>query len=118
MPLPTHVAEAVDTLLDGPPPEGEYADGHACQGARFHSPTPLVLTRVWITPEPLESARDSNVLQVMLCPTCAANLRVLQRLLVATKGELPWKVRREFGNDLRLLAMKGWERFTRGGTDG
>lgn len=115
MGLPTHVAEAVESLLDGPPDEGEYAaDGAACGGARFHSPTPLTLVKVWITPGP----DDDESSLVRLCPTCAANLRILQRLLVASNGDLPWVTRREFGNDLRLLAMRGWERYTRGGSSG
>lgn len=29
-------------------------------------------------------------------------------MLHSTNGELEWKVRREFGNDLRALALTGW----------
>jgi hypothetical protein len=119
--LPTHIAEAItENFGKGSVPKfGWYADGEStCEGAAFHSPTPLVLVNVWITPEPIGKADDASEYQATLCPTCAANLGVLQSLLVATEGELAWAVRREFGNTLRLLAMRGWDRYKKEGASG
>lgn len=117
MGFPTHVAEAIDDLLgkSATPSEGVHARGGiACEGAAFHSPTPLTVVECWITPEPMSEAKNTKRFKVMLCPTCAANLRVLQSLLVASEGELPWVVRREFGNVLRGIALRGWDGFNKG----
>ena len=71
-------------------------DERECVGATFHSPNPLVLNEVEV---------DGEV--VLLCGTCLANLRVLQHLIENTDGDLPWVVRRDFGNKIRALAFKG-----------
>lgn len=94
------------SLLEGNPERGWYATDVECEGAKFHSPTPLTVEDVFLCP-------DTNGPTATLCPTCAANLRVLTSLLVKTSGDLPWPVRREFGNQLRALAEKGWEWYVR-----
>lgn len=73
-----------------------------CEGASFHSPQPLVVREVAL------SEADGG-LTAWLCGTCRDNLHLLQALLAATGGELPWPVRREFGNKLRSLAIEGWK---------
>jgi hypothetical protein len=57
-----------------------------------------------------ENARKTGE-SVFLCGTCAANLTVLLRLMAASSGELPWEVRREFGNTIRALADKAWSYY-------
>lgn len=107
------IAEAVAEHLGEFTPENGWYDPAdiQCQGAAFHSPTPLTMVDTWITPESLSSASDAEDLIVQLCPTCAGNLDVLKALLLATNGELPWVVRRAFGNKVRALAQRGWARY-------
>jgi len=87
-----------------PPRGGLWAIDRACEGARFHSPTPLVLTEVALAP-------DGEGTTVKLCGLCADTLAVFQALLVAHQGIVHWQVRRDFGNVLRALAMTGWEDY-------
>lgn len=97
MPFPRQVASAlVDTDTSVLP--GTLAYEEKCQGAKFHSPNPLVLHEVALGSE-----------QVLLCGTCQANLEVLRHLLVHNEGELDWSVRREFGNQIRALAEREWQ---------
>lgn len=97
MKFPQRVRTALaETDCSGLP--GTLALDRECAGAKFHSPTPLVLHEVEVGGDP-----------VLLCGTCAANLRVLQHLLVQTDGDLPWTVRREFGNLIRAIALRGWQ---------
>jgi hypothetical protein len=71
---------------------GVVATGdRVCEGAAYHSPTPLLLHEVEL--------KDRTVL---LCGTCRGNLAVLHTLLRAD-DELPWTVMRCFGNLLRSL---------------
>lgn len=109
MSFPPHVAEAIGDHLDLPPaPGGFYAlADEVCEGARFHSPKPLVLLKVSIRPGKPQKGDETAT----LCPTCAANFGLLQNLLVATDGNLSWPTRREFGNQLRALALTGWTRY-------
>jgi hypothetical protein len=69
-------------------------EGRQCEGAKFHSPNPLLLSEV-----------EVRGTVVLLCGTCLANLRVLQHLLVKNDGDLPWPVLRDFGNQIRALAL-------------
>lgn len=92
-----------------------------CEGAKFHSPrplftqhTPLVLREWW----PEAHAEDSDGIghwvwapKASLCGTCRDNLNILLQMLYATNGDLDWSIRREYGNVLRGLAMRGWEWF-------
>lgn len=97
MPVPKHVQAALAETNTASLP-GTLAYGQECAGAKFHSPTPLLLTRV--------SLGDDSV---WLCGTCCANLSVLQHLLATHNGDLPWTVRREFGNLIRAIALRSWE---------
>lgn len=107
MALPPHIAQAVTSggvHLPGRP-------GVDCEGARFHSPTPLFTAEVALCPVEW-GAVPSGAPTAMLCGTCRDNLLLLQRLLGAYGGGLAWEVRREFGNDIRRLAYAGWEAFS------
>lgn len=68
-----------------------------CAGAKFHSPKPLLVHRVELP--------NSHV--VHLCGVCRDNLRLLWELQTVRQGQLPWNIRREFGNQLRSLAISG-----------
>jgi hypothetical protein len=100
------IAEARGLSLPGILAEAELV----CQGARFHSPRPLVVREYVvrggkvIPVDTTESPEDS----VWLCGTCASNVEVMTSLLVAYNGSLSWQARREFGNDVRAIAERGW----------
>jgi hypothetical protein len=97
MTFPQRVQAALaETDTTGLP--GLLALGRACVGAKFHSPNPLILHEVKVGSEAL-----------LLCGTCQTNLEVLQHLLVQNGGDLPWQVRREFGNLIRAIALQWWE---------
>lgn len=107
MPTPPNIAEATagwsfESGID-------LADDRMCVGARFHSPQPLLLHEVDLD---VWSGRKGE--QVFLCATCRDNLSVLQDLLKEHNGILPWKVRREFGNQIRALGMRGWGIYSDG----
>ena len=105
MTFPDKIASALDEAGVDVPREGWFSREVECSGARFHSPTPLVVRDVWLSPDGNKGA------SALLCGTCADNLSVLQDLLVKHDGDLPWPVRREFGNMIRALALKGWEDY-------
>lgn len=91
-------------------------DDSVCEGAKFHSPrplfvqhTPLVLREWW--PETSEHAYWVWGPRAALCGVCRDNLNILLQMLHATDGDLDWAIRREFGNNLRALAHKGWSWF-------
>lgn len=96
MALPPETAAALRMvpaeILPGPLADDE----RACDGAQFHSPTPLVLHKV-----DLPDGR-----RVTLCGCCRDNVGVLVAL-VKTYGlaKLEWPLRREFGNRLRQLVI-------------
>jgi hypothetical protein len=98
------VSHAIDAALEAHGvPNQDYvrAAEHPCEGAKFHSPRPLV-TRLnrWL------AARQDEI-AVFLCPTCEANLAVLLHLLRASDSPpLDWTVLREFGNQLRALGQR------------
>lgn len=106
-PVPPNLADALEA--HGVVPEWGEAnlDGEPCEGADHHSPIPLTIGAVSLNPFDV----DDDEMCASLCPTCEANMHLLQALLVRTNGELPWIVRREFGNGVRVLAMKGWKHF-------
>lgn len=111
MTLPDRLAAALDEVgLDTPPDEifsrssGVFARDVECLGAKFHSPNPLILRNTHVSP-------DQRGETVLLCGTCADNLTVLQTLLLKHGGDLPWPVRREFGNLVRALALRGWDDY-------
>lgn len=93
MALPNAIAEALRDVDPSTLP-GPMAVDQECEGAKFHSPTPLVL---------FEVAGPSRTLH--LCGTCRANYLVLRALMIHYDRELEWPVRREFGNKLRGLLI-------------
>lgn len=85
-----------------------------CQGARHHSPRPmavhdvlLVLPGWWADADP-RSTPWADAPRAYVCGTCHDNLIIMLRVLHATNGQAEWALRREFGNDLRALARRGW----------
>lgn len=103
MTFPERLATALDEA--GITPEtGSFARETDCEGARFHSPNPLVIREVCLAP-------DNEGVSALLCGTCADNLAVLQSLLLRHDGDVEWPVRREFGNLVRALALRGWEDY-------
>ena len=89
-------------------------DDRSCEGARFHSPTPLFVRDVpLVKPEwwPEDQRRTWSWPTAYLCGICRDNLDILLQMLKATEGNLDWPIRREFGNELRSLALKGWKWF-------
>ena len=92
MPVPPLIREALHQSGEGTLP-GIAADA-ACQGAKHHSPRPLLLREV-----ALPDGRNA-----LLCGTCADNLETLVHLLRTAHGPLPWPLKREFGNQIRALA--------------
>lgn len=91
MPFPRRIA-GVLARHPGLTDSRTLTDTKLCAGAQFHSPTPLEVHEVVL---------DERT--VYLCGTCRDNLRLFQEMLDAEGGELSWLVRREFGNQLRLL---------------
>jgi hypothetical protein len=65
---------------------------YACQGAKFHSPTPLEVHLVTV-----------NRKSVYLCGVCRDNLALLIDLTEAVEKPLKWAVLREFGAGIRNL---------------
>lgn len=102
------ISEAKGLSLPGILAEAELV----CEGARFHSPRPLVVREYVVrgskvTPvEGLDAPEDA----VWLCGTCASNVEVMSSLLDAYNGALAWEARREFGNSVRAIAERGWIR--------
>lgn len=99
MEFPKTIKSALERYPMVNPPSIAYSYEHACEGARHHSPMPLVVHLVTIS----DKARE-----VWLCPTCRDNLKVLRHFIVEHNGDVPWVLRREFGNILRALAFEDW----------
>lgn len=107
--LPPHTRAAIESL-GGIVIMGET--DQECEGARYHSPRPLMVNSIrltsasWFPTAPRPVWLDAPT--AWLCGTCEANISLLLQMLYASQGEVSWSVRREFGNALRALAMKGW----------
>lgn len=99
MSFPERTREAL-AVIDCSSLAGTLSLDRVCTGAKFHSPTPLILHEVKIGPEPEQV--------VWLCGTCSDNLSVLRHLLTESGGDLPWALRREFGNMIRAIALREW----------
>lgn len=90
MPVSPAIARAL-TRAPGAALPGDPSEGTECEGAKFHSPTPLRVHLVdlgtgrWVT----------------LCGTCRDNAAVLVLLEQLGIDDVPW--RRGFGNRLRRL---------------
>jgi len=109
MKFPATVAGALQDLGGNEVLSGIVSTEADCEGAKFHSPTPLLIRKVTLVPT---SWVDGVILEtVWLCGVCADNLEVLLYLLQSKEGELPWGIKREFGNLIRALAMRSWERY-------
>lgn len=91
--IPQDVLELVEGSPDLDLP-GIPACKHECEGSRFHSPRPM-LVRPFAMP-------DAPGGMMYLCGTCADNVHLLLALL--NQGEVPWSVRRYFGNIIRAVA--------------
>lgn len=89
--------EVLALVKDTPSAElpGLLAETHGCQGAKFHSPRPMVV-------HPFRVDGPSGERVIHLCGTCEDNVRLLTALMRAT--EVPWRVRRCFGNQVRNVA--------------
>jgi len=108
MPLPEHVRALLDEGGDWHLPgevEGE------CEGSRYHSPTPLLVSTVPLVPPEWTGKGSAASPRVVLCGTCRDNLTVLQRILLAKDGDIPWQARREFGNTIRAIGDRGWRLY-------
>lgn len=92
MPVSPAIAVALARTAESTLP-GESSDGADCEGAKFHSPTPL---RVHLVD--LGQGR-----WVRLCGTCRDNAAVLLLLEQLGADDVPW--RRGFGNQLRRLLI-------------
>lgn len=66
---------------------------HECQGSKFHSPRPMV-----VHPFPMPHVPGE---MIYLCGTCSDNVRLL--LALESQGEVPWTVKRCFGNLVRAV---------------
>lgn len=75
-------------------PPGIPAIEHECQGAKFHSPRPMVVHPFPMPQNPGE--------KIYLCGTCADNVQLL--LAFEAQGPVPWTVKRCFGNLIRAVA--------------
>lgn len=94
---------------------GEHEE--ACEGAVFHSPRPLfvheqlLVDQQWWPMEIQHKVYDKAP-RAYLCGTCRDNLYLLLQMLHASDGTLDWEIRREYGNLLRALALRGWQWFS------
>lgn len=79
-----------------------------CQGSRYHTPTPLDVAPYVFDTDDLCAYYGPSTAATWLCGTCAANLRVFFNLMRATDGDVPWRVRREFGNGIRRIGKMMW----------
>jgi hypothetical protein len=96
VPVHANVYEALADVDQDGLPGTPASDAMSCEGAKFHSPTPLLLHRIELP----------NGRFAVLCGVCRDNLAVLQSLMIE-RPQLPWEIRREFGNKLRALVMEG-----------
>lgn len=93
--VPVIPGEVLALIGDTPGTElpGTTTDQHTCQGAKFHSPTPMLVRSLQLGDE-----------IVYLCGTCTDNVQVLASLLRDRQGDVSWPVRRCFGNLARGVA--------------
>lgn len=97
--MTVNVSLAIEKALDehGLPTTDQpvvRASEHPCEGARFHSPQPLV-TRHW----------KFGDYELYLCLNCESKLEILLHL-EDRSGGLDWPTQREFGNQIRLIATR------------
>jgi hypothetical protein len=87
--LLTHIENAPRAELPG-----ILANEHECQGSKFHSPRPMI-----VHPLPMPHSPGE---MIYLCGTCRDNVLLL--LDLQKEEEMPWPVKRCFGNLVRALA--------------
>lgn len=99
--------------INGLPLPGILAESDvACEGAKHHSPRPLIVQEYEVLKDglrPIHTIADDVPGAVYLCATCADNVRVALSLFASHGGVLPWEARREFGNLVRAIAQKPYE---------
>jgi hypothetical protein len=81
---------------------GITTERHTCQGAKFHSPRPMIVHSFRMGQE-----GDEGEI-VYLCGTCTDNVQVLLTLLKGRGGEVSWPVKRCFGNLVRSVADQAY----------
>lgn len=102
--------------------EDHYAFGflavdRECEGAKYHSPTPLIINNVVCDPEQgfMKIGFAERYFGVMhtawLCSTCADNVALYLQLMKKHEGETSWPMRREFGNQVRTVGDQAWTRY-------
>lgn len=114
MKLPAHLAEVLRSDFTRseetyPLCRVEDSRDQDCAGAMYHTPRPLVLIQCLLVP--LDWLGDIGGEKVWLCGTCRENLEVYQALLWEYHGELPWTLKREFGNMIRALGDRSWDQY-------
>lgn len=102
------IAQAGGLVLPGVLAESPVA----CEAARHHSPRPLLVREYRVTKSGLEvfDGPASEPGTVWLCGTCASNVMVALALFEAHNGVLPWQARREFGNLVRAIAQRPYQK--------
>ncbi len=111
MPLPEHTRALLYAGGDWRLPGDDEA---LCEGSKFHSPTPLFVD-TFVPLIPVQWSAQANAQfspRVSLCGTCRDNLLILQQIMLDRDGDVPWQVRREFGNTIRALADRGWRIYS------
>ena len=105
MPLPEHTQALLhasgEWLLPG-------VEGNPCEGSKFHTPTPMFVDAVPLVPLSWCPSLSLQNETVWLCGVCRDNLSILQQIWISLDGDVPWLVRREFGNAIRALAQQAW----------
>lgn len=91
--IPGEVLAQIEAFPDMELP-GIPTQAHECQGSKFHSPRPMV-----VHPFPMPQTPGEKI---YLCGTCSDNVRLL--LALQAQGEVPWPVKRCFGNLVRAVA--------------
>jgi hypothetical protein len=111
MSVPPTILSLIRTVGGLALPGALAENGDVCEGAKHHSPRPLIVHEFEVRRdglrviEAIEDVPDS----VWLCATCADNVRVALALFASHGGALPWEARREFGNLVRAIAQKPYE---------
>jgi hypothetical protein len=111
MPLPEHTRALLYAAGTWHLPGDPEA---VCEGSRFHSPTPMFVAEVPLIPASWGEEHSVASRRLRLCGTCRDNLAILRQIFVSTRGQVPWEVRREFGNTIRALAEEAWSKRTEG----
>lgn len=99
------------------PSRVEWLTSSRCEGAKFHSPAPMLIQPIalgsavarLVLGQPVVS---SGAETVYLCSTCRDNLTVYLCVLYAHSGSTPDSVRRDFGNLTRSMGDRAWKLHT------